>query len=62
MTEAIGLGRPITALPHWNTAQDQHPAVPGSLATLRAAGVHVLLGNGGFTPHPPRKGDLDAYG
>ncbi|MEV8476190.1 flavoprotein [Streptomyces sp. NPDC051173] len=61
ITEALGFGLPTVALPHWNTAQSQHPAVPGSVTTLREAGVHLLLGDGGFIPHPPRKGDLDAY-
>ncbi|MDG5807875.1 flavoprotein [Streptomyces ossamyceticus] len=61
ITEAIGLGKPIVALPHWNNAQDAHPAVSRSVATLREAGVKVLLGDGGFVPHRPRHGDLDAY-
>lgn len=62
MTEGIGLGLPIVALPHWNSAQHRHPAVGVSVARLRDAGVRVLLGDsGGFVPHPPRHGDLDAY-
>ncbi|MFD7057212.1 flavoprotein [Streptomyces mirabilis] len=61
ITEAIGLQIPITALPHWNDAQAAHPAVPRSVETLRAAGVTILLGEGGFTPHKPKHGDLDAY-
>ncbi|MCD9145489.1 flavoprotein [Streptomyces albireticuli] len=61
LTEAIGLGLPITALPHWNDAQHRHPAVTRSVTTLREAGVTVLLGDTGFTPHPPRKGNLDTY-
>jgi hypothetical protein len=61
LTEGIGLGLPIVALPHWNAAQNRHPAVPRSVETLRTAGVTVLLGEGGFTPHEPRQGDLDAY-
>jgi hypothetical protein len=32
-----------------------------SVDTLRAAGINLLLGEGGFTPHKPRHGDLDAY-
>lgn len=31
------------------------------MQTLRDAGVTVLIGDGGFTPHPPRQGNLDAY-
>ncbi|WP_240136634.1 flavoprotein [Streptomyces sp. MUM 178J] len=65
VTEGIGLGLPIVALPHWNKAQGAHPAVRRSVATLREAGVTVLLGDGqtdgGFVPHPPRQGDPDAY-
>ncbi|CAM5290592.1 flavoprotein [Streptomyces spiroverticillatus] len=61
LTEGIGLGLPIVALPHWNAAQNRHPAVPRSVETLRTAGVTVLLGEEGFTPHEPRQGDLDAY-
>ncbi|MFI9202821.1 flavoprotein [Streptomyces sp. NPDC053048] len=62
VTEGIGLGLPIVALPHWNAAQDRHPAVPRSVAALREVGVTVLLGAGGFVPNPPREGDdQDAY-
>lgn len=61
ITEGIGLGLPIVALPHWNDAQHAHPAVARSVETLRAAGVTVLLGEGGFVPHQPRHGDLDDY-
>ncbi|MFV8133164.1 flavoprotein [Streptomyces syringium] len=61
ITEGLGLGLPIVALPHWNDAQHAHPAVPGSVEILREAGVTVLLGEGGFVPHKPRHGDLDAY-
>ncbi|MDV5143273.1 hypothetical protein R1T08_02840 [Streptomyces sp. SBC-4] len=54
------------ALPQFNNAQAGHPAVARSVAELRAAGVTVLLDDGetpaggGFRPHPPRHGDLDA--
>lgn len=61
ITEAIGLRIPTVALPHWNDAQGEHPAVPRSIETLRTAGVTILLGEGGFTPHKPRHGNLDAY-
>ncbi|MFL4909510.1 flavoprotein [Streptomyces sp. MMS24-I2-30] len=64
ITEAIGMQIPTVALPHWNDAQGRHPAVTRSVQELRAAGVTVLLGDrsqGGFIPHPPRYGDLDAY-
>lgn len=61
ITEGIGLGLPIVALPHWNDAQGLHPAVPRNIETLRTAGVTVLLGEGAFVPHKPRQGNLDAY-
>ncbi|MBF6048394.1 flavoprotein [Streptomyces sp. NRRL B-1677] len=62
LTEGIGLGLPIVALPHWNDAQGRHPAAQGSVEILRAAGVTVLLGGErGFVPHKPRQGTLDAY-
>ncbi|MEU0743971.1 flavoprotein [Streptomyces sp. NPDC006134] len=61
ITEGIGLGLPIVALPHWNNAQHAHPAVARSVEILRDAGVTVLLGDEGFVPHRPRHGNLDAY-
>ncbi|PBO19227.1 hypothetical protein CLM83_07740 [Streptomyces albidoflavus] len=63
LTEALGLQPriPVVALPHWNAAQDRHPATAGSIATLRRAGVAVLHGEAGFIPHEPRQGDVDAY-
>lgn len=65
ITEGIGKGLDIVALPHWNDAQDKHPAVRRSVAELRAAGVTVLLDDGqgapGYAPHPPGRGNLDAY-
>ncbi|MBV6698462.1 flavoprotein [Kitasatospora aureofaciens] len=61
ITEAIGLPIPIVALPHYNTAQAAHPAIGRSVATLREAGVNVLLGPDGFTPHPPGESTLRTY-
>ncbi|MFF8280019.1 flavoprotein [Streptomyces lateritius] len=61
ITEGIGMGLPIVALPHFNNAQAAHPAVAEHVQFLRSAGVTVLLGEGGFVPHEPRHGDLDAY-
>ncbi|MGW2724095.1 flavoprotein [Streptomyces sp. NPDC001492] len=61
ITEGIGLQKPIVALPHWNDAQDAHPAVHRNVATLRESGVKVLLGEGGFVPHRPRHGNVHAY-
>ncbi|MFD4483337.1 flavoprotein [Streptomyces sp. NPDC058471] len=61
ITEGIALVPHIVALPHFNDAQAAHPAVAGHVDFLREAGVTVLLGEGGFTPHKPKHGDLDAY-
>jgi hypothetical protein len=56
LTEAIGLGLPLVALPFVNAAQAAHPGFGRAVADLRAAGVQVLLGAAGYTPHPPRQG------
>ena len=56
ITEAIGLGIPLVALPFLNTAQAAHPAFGRSVAELRAAGVNVLLGDEGYEPHVPHQG------
>ncbi len=56
ISEAIGLGLPLVALPFLNAAQAAHPAFGRSLRELREAGVKVLLGEGGYEPHPPRQG------
>ncbi|WP_345655350.1 flavoprotein [Streptomyces tremellae] len=61
ITEGIGLGLPIIALPHFNDAQAAHPAVRKHVDFLREAGVTVLLGEGGFTPHKPKHGNVDAF-
>nr|WP_202511822.1 flavoprotein [Streptomyces sp. SID3343] len=56
LTEAIGLGLPIAALPFWNAAQAAHPAVDRAVETLRGCGVRVLYGDEGFRPHPAGTG------
>ncbi|MEU7134594.1 flavoprotein [Streptomyces sp. NPDC046261] len=50
ITEAIGLGLPVVALPHLADAQAAHPAFPKNVAFLREAGVTVLLGEDGRDP------------
>ncbi|MFI1969555.1 flavoprotein [Streptomyces cinnamoneus] len=50
VTEAIGLGLPMAALPHLGAAQAAHPALSRSVDFLRAAGVTVLLGEDGYDP------------
>lgn len=61
VTEAIGLGLPVVALPYLNRAQAAHPVLGRSVAFLRDCGVTVLLGEGGFVPHEPKRGNVDAY-
>lgn len=61
ITEAIGLRLPLVALPYLNNAQAAHPALDRSVAQLRDWGVTVLIGDGGFQPHPPKHGRLDEY-
>lgn len=61
VTEGIGLQLPVVALPYLNQAQAAHPALSRSVEFLRASGVTVLLGDGGFVPHVPKHGDLDGY-
>ena len=64
ITEGLGLGLPIVALPYLNAAQARHPAVRHSVDILRRERVTLLLSTGeaaGFTPHPPRQGDVDAF-
>ena len=56
LTEGIGLGLPLVALPFLNAAQAAHPAFNRSVQELRQAGVKVLLGDEGYTPHTPHQG------
>jgi phosphopantothenoylcysteine synthetase/decarboxylase len=63
LTEGIGLGLPLVALPFLNAAQAKHPAFQRSVKELREAGVRVLLGGEGYTPHVPHQGskNLSSY-
>ncbi len=61
LTEAIGKKLPLVALPYLNNAQADHPAFAGHIAVLEAAGVNVMLGDGGHTPHGPGQGNKDAF-
>lgn len=54
ITEAIGKGLPIVALPSLNRQQADHPAFPASVARLRQAGVTVLLDDEGYPTDVPR--------
>jgi hypothetical protein len=58
LTEAIGLGLPLAALPFLNAAQAAHPAFYRSVKELRAMGVAVLVDEQGYTPHAPHQGSI----
>ncbi|WP_415957192.1 flavoprotein [Streptomyces sp. 021-4] len=53
VAEAIGKRIPAVAMPCANAAYVQHPQFQCSLDVLRAAGVSVLYGPGGFEPNQP---------
>lgn len=53
ITEAIGKRLPLVALPFLNAWQAAHPAFDRSVKTLSDAGVNVLIGGDGYTPHGP---------
>ncbi|MFJ3435644.1 flavoprotein [Streptomyces cyaneofuscatus] len=53
VAEAIGKRIPTVAMPCANAAYVQHPQFDRSLDVLRAAGVSVLYGPGGFEPNQP---------
>lgn len=61
LTEGIGKRLPIVALPYVNAAQAAHPALAGHINVLEAAGVNVLLGEGGHIPHQPGHGNAGAF-
>jgi phosphopantothenoylcysteine synthetase/decarboxylase len=50
ITEAIGLGTPLAAIPFLNSAQAGHPVFQRSIASLREWGVRVFHGPGEFDP------------
>ena len=51
LAEAPGLGIPVVILPFVNAALAKRIPFQHSVARLRAEGVVVLLGPGGFEPH-----------
>lgn len=61
LTEAIGKGLPLVALPYINAAQADHPALRGHIEVLELSGVAVLLGDSGHVPHQPGMGDALAF-
>lgn len=56
LTEAVGLGLPLVALPFLNAAQAAHPAFYRSVKELRDMGVTVLVDEEGYRPHVPHQG------
>jgi hypothetical protein len=57
LAETTGLGVPTVVLPFVNTALAARVPFRRSVDSLRAEGVKILLGPGGFRPHPPRTGE-----
>src|SRR5437763_541637 len=56
LSEAIGKGLPLVALPFLNSAQARHPAFSRSVRELRGCGVRVLLGEDVYRLHEPGTG------
>ncbi|GAA2476198.1 flavoprotein [Streptomyces gobitricini] len=52
-TQGVGKGVPAVVMPCVNEAHGQHPAFGTSVATLRATGAQVLLGEGTHLADPP---------
>jgi phosphopantothenoylcysteine synthetase/decarboxylase len=63
LAEITGLDIPIVVLPFVNSALASRAPFRRSVESLRSEGVRILLGPGGFEPHPPRTGSslTDAY-
>lgn len=61
VAEAIGKSIPLVTMPCVNAAYVRHPQFVRSVETLRAAGVDVLYGEGGFVPNEPGQGRPGEY-
>ncbi|MFJ9114497.1 flavoprotein [Streptomyces sp. NPDC102394] len=61
VAEGIGKSIPTVAMPCVNRAYVQHRQFERSVAELRAMGVRVLYGEGGFTPNRPGQGRPKEY-
>ncbi|MFI1015520.1 flavoprotein [Streptomyces sp. NPDC020965] len=61
VSEGVGLGVPVVAVPYFNRAQGRQPAVRRSVADLRAQGVAYLDGAEGYEPHPPKRGAPELF-
>ncbi|NJP67038.1 flavoprotein [Streptomyces spiramenti] len=53
--KAVGGTTPLVVLPCINTDLAGHPQWGRSVDVLRGVGVRVLVGDGGWVPHPPGK-------
>ncbi|KOV51061.1 flavoprotein [Streptomyces sp. AS58] len=61
VAEGIGKRIPTVTMPCVNAAYVQHRQFERSVAELRAMGVHVLYGEGGFIPNEPGQGKPKEY-
>ena len=63
LAEVTGLDIPVVVLPFVNSALAGRVPFRRSVDALRSEQVRVLLGPGGFEPHPPRTGEnlLESY-
>lgn len=59
--EGIGKKIPLVTMPCVNTAYAGHAQFARSIETLRAMGVQVLYGEGGFVPNEPGSGRPEGY-
>jgi hypothetical protein len=63
LAETTGLDIPTIVLPFVNSALAARVPFRHGVDSLRAEGVHILLGPSGIRPHQPRTGDtfIDTY-
>ncbi|MET7899922.1 flavoprotein [Streptomyces sp. NPDC005355] len=61
VAEGIGKGIPTVTMPCVNAAYVRHIQFEQSVSALRAMGVRVLYGEGGFVPNEPGQGRPDVY-
>lgn len=61
VAEGTGKGIPIAVMPCVNAAYVRHRQFERSVAELRAMGVEVLYGEGGFVPNQPGQGKPKEY-
>jgi hypothetical protein len=61
VSEGVHMGVPVTVVPFFNQAQGAQPAVPASIARLRAQGVKYLDGPDGYQSHPPKQGQATEF-